>query len=59
VLLGRMVSLTVAQWFVRDARETTGDFVLVRATLRCVTPYFLVWIFYVVGYKGDLLYGDC
>jgi hypothetical protein len=50
--------LTIAQWFVRDARETAGDFLQGRAALRCVTPYFLVWIFYVVGYKGDLLYGE-
>jgi hypothetical protein len=26
VLLGRMVLLIVTQWFVRDARETTCDF---------------------------------
>jgi hypothetical protein len=45
VLLGRTVLLTVTQWFVRDARETVGDFLQVRAALRCVTPYFLVWIF--------------
>jgi hypothetical protein len=45
VLLGRTVLLTVTQWFVRDARETVGDFLQVQAALRCVTPYFLVWIF--------------
>jgi hypothetical protein len=45
VLLGRMVLLIVTQWFVRDARETTGDFLQVLATLRYVTPYFLAWIF--------------
>jgi hypothetical protein len=45
VLLGRTVLLTVTQWFVRDTRETTDDFLQVRAALRCVTPYFLVWIF--------------
>jgi hypothetical protein len=45
VLLGRTVLLTINQWFVRDARETVGDFLQVRAALRCVTPYFLVWIF--------------
>jgi hypothetical protein len=45
VLLGRTVLLTVTQWFMRDARETSGDFLPVRAALRCVIPYFLVWIF--------------
>jgi hypothetical protein len=58
VLLGRTVLLTVAQWFVRDAREKADNFLQVRAALRCVTPYFLVGIFYVVGYKGSLLYGE-
>jgi hypothetical protein len=37
--------LIVTQWFVRDARETVDDFLQVQATLRCVMPYFLVWIF--------------
>jgi hypothetical protein len=45
VVLGRTMLLTVTQWFMRDARETVGDFLQVRAALRCVTPYFLVWIF--------------
>jgi hypothetical protein len=45
MLLGSTVLLTVTQWFARDARETTGDFLQVRAALRCVTLYFLVWIF--------------
>jgi hypothetical protein len=45
VLLGRMVLLTVTQWFVQDARETVDSLLQVRAALRCVTPYFLVWIF--------------
>jgi hypothetical protein len=45
VLLGRTVLLTVTQWFVRDARETVDDFLHVWAALRCVMPYFLVWIF--------------
>jgi hypothetical protein len=44
VLLGRTVLLTITQWFVQDARETVDDFLQVRAALRCVTPYFLVWI---------------
>jgi hypothetical protein len=45
VLLGRTVLLIVAQWFVRDTRETVGSFLQVRAALRGVIPYFLVWIF--------------
>ena len=45
VLLGRTVLLTVTQWFVREERETTGNFLQVRATWRCVIPYFLVWVF--------------
>jgi hypothetical protein len=45
VLLGRTVLLTVTQWFVRDAREMTDDFLQVRATWRGVIPYFLVRIF--------------
>jgi hypothetical protein len=45
VLLGRTVLLTVTQWFVRDARGMTDDFLQVRAAFRCITPYFPVWIF--------------
>jgi hypothetical protein len=45
---------TVARWFVLDARETVDNFIQVRAALRGVTPYVLVWIFYVVGYKRVL-----
>jgi hypothetical protein len=50
----RTVLQTVARWFMLDARETVDNLVQVRATLRCVTPYILVWIFCVVGYKGVL-----
>jgi hypothetical protein len=50
----RTVLPTVARWFVPDARETVDNLVHVRATLRCVTPYVLVWIFYGVGYRGVL-----
>jgi hypothetical protein len=50
----RTVLPTVAQWFVPDARETVDNLVHVRAALRCVIPYVLVWIFCVVGYKGVL-----
>jgi hypothetical protein len=45
VLLGRTVLLIVAQWFVRDARETVDNFLQVWAALGGVTPYFLVGIF--------------
>jgi hypothetical protein len=37
----RTVLLTVAQWFVLDAREAVDSCVQVRAALRCVTPYVL------------------
>jgi hypothetical protein len=50
----RTVLLTVARWFVPDARETVDNFVQVRAALRRVIPYFLAWILCVVGYKGVL-----
>jgi hypothetical protein len=48
----RTVLPTVARWFMLDARGTVDNLVQVRAALRCVTPYVLVWIFYVVGYRG-------
>jgi hypothetical protein len=50
----RTVLPTVARWFVLDARETVDNFIQVQAALRGVTPYVLVWIFYVVGYKRVL-----
>jgi hypothetical protein len=50
----RTVLPTIARWFVLDAREPVDNLVQVRAALRCVTPYVLVWIFYVVGYRGVL-----
>jgi hypothetical protein len=37
----RTVLLTVARWFVLDARETVDNVVQVRAALRCVIPYVL------------------
>jgi hypothetical protein len=37
-----------------DARETVDNLIQVRAALRCVIPYVLAWILYVVGYKGIL-----
>jgi hypothetical protein len=54
VLLGRTVLPTVARWFVLGAREIIDNFLQVRAAWRGVIPYFLVWIFYVVGYRGIL-----
>jgi hypothetical protein len=37
--------LIVTKWFMRDPRETTCDFLQVRAAWRGVIPYFLVRIF--------------
>jgi hypothetical protein len=54
VFWSRTVLPTVARWFVPNARETVDNLVHVRAALRCVIPYVLVWIFYVVGYRGVL-----
>jgi hypothetical protein len=45
---------TVARWFVLDAREAVDNFIQVQAAQRGITHYFLVWIFYVVGYRGVL-----
>jgi hypothetical protein len=50
----RTVLPTIAQWFVLDAREAVDSCVQVRAALRCVTPYVLAWVLYVVGYKEVL-----
>jgi hypothetical protein len=50
----RTVLPTVARWFVPDERETVDNLVQVRAALRCVTPYVLAWILFVVGYKRVL-----
>jgi hypothetical protein len=54
VLLGRTVLLTIARWFVQGARETIDNFIQLQASWGGVIPYFLVWIFYVVGYRGIL-----
>jgi hypothetical protein len=45
----RTVLPTVARWFMPVVRETVDNLVQVRAALRCVIPYVLVWIFCVVG----------
>ena len=50
----RKVLPTVARWFVLGARELADNDVHVRAALRCVTPYVLAGMLYVVGYKGAL-----
>jgi hypothetical protein len=50
----RTVLPTVARRFMPDAQETVDNLVHVRAALRCVTPYVLVWIFYVADYRGFL-----
>jgi hypothetical protein len=44
----------VARWFVLGAREIVDNDVQVRAALRCVTPYVLARVLYVMGYKGVL-----
>jgi hypothetical protein len=46
---------TVARWFVLDARESVDKCVQVRAALRCVIPYVLERMLYVVGYRGTFL----
>jgi hypothetical protein len=48
------VSSIIAKWFVPDARETVDNGVQVQAALRCVTPYVLARMLYVVDYKGAL-----
>jgi hypothetical protein len=50
----RTVLSTVARWFVLDAQETVDNGLQVRAALRCVTPYVLSRVFYVVSYKRIL-----
>jgi hypothetical protein len=49
-----MVLSTVARWFVLDARETVDSGFQVRAALRCVTPYVLSRVLYMVGYTRIL-----
>ena len=48
------MSPIVAKWFVLDARGTMDSGLQVRAALKCVTPYVLARVLYVVGYKGVL-----
>jgi hypothetical protein len=50
----RTVLPTVARWFVLGAREIVDNDVQVQAALRCVTPYVLARVLYVMGYKGVL-----
>jgi hypothetical protein len=45
VLLGKMVLLIVARWFMQEEREReSGDFLQVRVALRGIIPYFLGWL---------------
>jgi hypothetical protein len=55
----RTVLSTVAQRFVPVARETVDNGLQVRAALKCVTPYVLARVLYVVGYKGVLWCEEC
>jgi hypothetical protein len=57
VFRSRTVLLTVAKWFVPDAREIVDNGLQVRATLKCVIPYVLARMLYVTGYKGALWCG--
>jgi hypothetical protein len=50
----RAVLSTVARWFVLGAQELVDNDVQVRAALRCVTPYVLARMLYVMGYRGAL-----
>jgi hypothetical protein len=50
----RTVLPTVARWFVLDARDIVDNDVHVRAALRCVTPYVLARVLYVLNYRGVL-----
>jgi hypothetical protein len=54
VFRSRTVLPTVAQWFVPGAREIVNNGLQVRAALRCVIPYVLARMLYVIGYKGAL-----
>jgi hypothetical protein len=47
----RTVLSIVAQWFVLVARETADNDLQVRAALKCVTPYVLARVLYMVSYK--------
>jgi hypothetical protein len=47
----RTVLSIVAQWFVLVARETVDNDLQVRAALKCVTPYVLARVLYMVSYK--------
>jgi hypothetical protein len=47
----RTVLSTVAQWFVLVAREAVDNDLQVRAALKCVIPYVLARVLYLVIYK--------
>jgi hypothetical protein len=42
---------TVAQWFVLVARETVDNDLQVQAALKCVTPYVLARVLFMMSYK--------
>jgi hypothetical protein len=55
---GRTVLLIVTQWFVRDARETVGDFSIGLGRFEMRNTLLPGVDLYVVGYKGSLRYGE-
>jgi hypothetical protein len=57
VLLGRIVLLTVTQWFVQVAREMTSDLSTGSGRLETCNTLLPSVDLYVVGYKGNLQYG--
>jgi hypothetical protein len=54
VFRSRTVLPTVAQWFMPGAREIVNNGLQVRVALRCVIPYVLARMLYVIGYKVAL-----
>jgi hypothetical protein len=44
MLLGRTTSLIVTRWYVRRHVGIARRFIQVWAALKCVTPYFLLWL---------------
>jgi hypothetical protein len=55
---GRTVLLIITQWFVRDARETVGDFSTGLGRFEMRNTLLPGVDLYVVGYKGSLWYGE-
>jgi hypothetical protein len=44
MLLGRTTSLIVTRWYVRRHVSIARRFIQVWAALKCVTPYFMLWL---------------